>query len=286
MILVTGATGYTGRRLVARLAATGAQVRCLVRADSDRTPLAILNPQVHVGDLETPSSIRPAFDGVRVVIHLAHIRFAQTVLQSTPPNVQRLVMVSSLQALSRVPSLSVDRVLEGEAAVAASGLPCVTLRPSMIYGPGNDRNISLLAARIRRHRVQPLVGDGRALQQPVFVDDVAAAVLAAAQGRGRAGQTYALCGPDPHSYTELVDLVGAAVGRRPLKVRVPVWLALVALRACRWAGLSPAVNSEQIRRLQENKACSIDAARRDLGFEPVSFPAGLTQCGYTPRVPD
>ncbi|MFO7900713.1 MAG: NAD-dependent epimerase/dehydratase family protein [Planctomycetota bacterium] len=184
MILVTGATGYLGRRVVRRLCERHEQVRCLVRATSDTSELEHLEVEIHVGDLEDRPSACPAFRDADAVIHLAHIRYAPVVLESASPGVSRIVLLSSLRALSRVPSSSVTDVRTGEAAARASRLPWILLRPSMIYGPGDDRNISRLADFLRRHRIFPVLCDGRTLQQPVFVEDVVQAVLAAAAGQG------------------------------------------------------------------------------------------------------
>jgi nucleoside-diphosphate-sugar epimerase len=189
--------------------------------------------------------------------------------------VERLVLLSSQRARSGVPSASVAAVQAGEAAVAAAQRPCVVLRPTMIYGPGDDRNISRIVAFVRRHGWFPVFGDGQALQQPVFVGDVVEAIHAAASGRGKTGGRYDLAGPDPLPFVRLLDLIGRAVGRQPLKPRIPLWVAIPLLQLARAVGVRLPLEAEQVRRLQEDRSCSIAAAREDLGFAPLSFSAGL-----------
>ena len=145
----------------------------------------------------------------------------------------------------------------------------------MIFGPGNDRNISRLAAHLRRIRCIPVFGSGRHLQQPVFVDDVVSAILASL-ARGPGGE-YALAGPRPLPYNEMIELVGDAVGVRPLKLHIPVPLALAACHLARILPLKLALDGEQVRRLQEDKCYSIDAATEDLDFTPLGFEAALTR---------
>lgn len=276
MILVTGATGYTGRFLVARLLAAGEQVRCLVRSTSDRAFLDSLGVEVCLGDLEQPGTLVSAFAGVEIALHLAHVRYTRAVLAAAGPELRRVVVVSSLRRFSRVPSCSVDEVIAGEESALEAGSRVVLLRSTMIYGPGDDRNLSRLAGFLRRCRWFPVFGDGRALQQPVYVEDVVGAVMAAAVRPEAAGRQYALAGPRAVPYDQLVDLVAAAVGVRPVKVHLPVSLVLALARllpaaAGRRLGLEP----EQVRRLQEDKSCSIAAAAADLGFAPVDLVEGL-----------
>ena len=277
MILVTGATGYTGRFLLRRLSTSGRPVRCLVRPTSDWKELEQLGVEIRVGDLENPAQVRPAFCGVELVFHLAHIRYAPTVVGCVDDQTAQVVLVSSLRRFSRVPSLSVDQIVAGERCALQSGMRCTILRPSMIYGPGDDRNISRLAAYLRRCRWWPVFGSGRALQQPVYVGDVVEALLAAAQTAGAIGKQYAVAGPEAIPYNRLVELVGAAVGVTPVKVHLPVWLALTGLRVSAWCGVRWGLDAEQLRRLQEDHRCSIEVARADLGYRPLGFAEGLAR---------
>jgi nucleoside-diphosphate-sugar epimerase len=276
VILITGATGYTGRFLVARLLGAGEQVRCLVRPTSNRASLDTLGVEICLGDLERPGTLVPAFAGAEVALHLAHVRYTRSVLAAAGPELRRVVVVSSMRRFSRVPSRSVDEVIAGEESALEAGPRVVLLRPTMIYGPGDDRNLSRLAGFLRRYRWFPVFGQGRALQQPVHVEDVVAAIMAAAVRPEAAGRQYTLAGQRAVTYDQLVDLIAAAVGVRPVKVHLPVPLVLALARllpaaAGRRLGLEP----EQVRRLQEDKSCSIAAAAADLGFAPVDLVEGL-----------
>ena len=277
MIVVTGATGYTGSLLVRRLLAEGEAVRCLVRPGTDARALEELGVEVVRGDLEQPDGAGTAFAGARVVLHLASIRHAQSVLDGVDVGIERMVLVSSLRRFSLVPDPTVAEVTEAEALVLESELPWVMLRPSMIYGPGDDRNISRLAAQLRRRRVLPIPGRGQCLHQPVYVEDVVAAILAAAAKPGIEHRSYALAGLEPLSYNALVDAVGAAIGVRPLKVHLPLWMALWGVAMARRIGLFAGIDRAQILRLQEDKAYSIEEASADLDYAPVAFATGLNR---------
>jgi nucleoside-diphosphate-sugar epimerase len=277
VILVTGATGYVGRFLLPRLASWGQPLRCLVRPAGDRGKLAAYPVELCTGDLEDPASLPPALEGVRLVFHLAHIRHTPALLASAPAGVERLVLVSSQRRYSQVPSPSVGEVIAGEQCAFDSPLPWTLLRPAMIYGPGEDRNLSRLAAYLRRRPWLPVCGNGRALQQPLHVEDLVEAMLAAARSPLALRRAYDLAGPESLSYNALVDQVGAALGVRPRVVHLPLSLVLAGLWAARLGGLRPGLEAEQFRRLQEDKACDIAAARADLGFAPRPLSTGLAQ---------
>lgn len=276
MILVTGGTGYTGCLLARRLLAeVEEEVRFLVRPSSDRSRLPPGAAEVFTGDLTRPREVAAAFGGVSRIVHLAHIRYTGTLVECLAGSVDHVVLVSSLRRFSQVRSASVEEVLRGEECALDSRMPCTILRPSMIFGPGNDRNISRLAAHLSRIRCIPVFGSGRHLQQPVFVDDVVGAILATL-ARGPGGE-YALAGPRALPYNEVIDLVGAAVGVQPLKLHIPVRLALAACHLARIVPFELSLDTEQVRRLQEDKCYSIDAATQDLGFTPLGFEAALSR---------
>ncbi len=272
-VFVTGGTGYTGRRLLHRLAGTGCRVRVLVRSSSD---IASLPASVEVirGDLEDIGSLGSALDGVRLVYHLAHVRFTANLLQAVSDDVEHVVVVSSLRALSRVPSATVNQVLEGESAARHARVPWTILRPSMIFGDGDDRNISRLADRVRRRAWIPALG--RACRhQPVFVEDVLDAILACAGAPAARAQTYAIAGAEPLTWDELAAIVGQVVGERPRRMPLPAAAAAWLLSIIEATGLALPIRSEQVQRMLEDKVYDIEPARRDLGFTPLTFGAAM-----------
>jgi len=277
MILVTGATGYTGRFLARRLLAADRPVRFLVRPTSDATGLAGSQSEIVCGDLESPEDLASAFAGVCHLVHLAHIRHTAALARLVGPQVNRVVLVSSQRLYSRVPCPSVAEVIAGEAAARASNMPWTILRPSMIYGPGDDGNISRLARHLGQRRWLPVFGSGRQLHQPVYVEDVVDAILACLTGENLVGRSYDLAGAAPLAYDELIDLIGDAVGVRPLKLHLPVGISLAALWGARRLGIPVPVTAAQVRRSQENKVADIEAVRTELGVRPLAFREGLAR---------
>jgi nucleoside-diphosphate-sugar epimerase len=120
-------------------------------------------------------------------------------------------------------------------------------------------------------------GGGHRLQQPVHVDDLADAIVACLDRPATIGRAYDLAGPEPLTFREVIAAAGAAVGRRPRVVPVPLGPAVAALRVAERVLPDPRLRAEQLERLAEDKAFPIDAARRDLGFDPRPFAAGIAE---------
>jgi len=278
MMLVTGGMGYVGQFLLRELAQQKRSVRCLVRPGKPKEKLHQLEQwgmEWVEGDLLNGEVRRRALKGVRTVVHLAHIRYGAALLADMPGEVERVVMMSSLWRFSRVQSAAVDEVVESEHAVEGSDKPWVLLRPSMIYGPGNDRNISRLRTHLRRWRCVPIFGSGYAVHQPVYVEDVVGATIAAVDQPDIEHRSYALAGGEELTYRDLLHALGDSIGVSPLIVPLPARFLAYIIGVLREWGVRLPVDSEQIMRLQEDKRYDIADARRELGFNPLCFKEGL-----------
>ncbi|HEY3060128.1 MAG TPA: NAD-dependent epimerase/dehydratase family protein, partial [Chloroflexota bacterium] len=152
--------------------------------------------------------------------------------------------------------------------VQASSLDWTIVRPTMIYGTARDRNISRLLRFVRRWPVFPLCGD--ALWQPVHVEDVADAVVAALDSTATVRRTYNLPGAAPVRFSELVRTAARAAGRRHvLLIPVPIATATVAAR------LTRIVSPEQIQRLAEDKTFDYADAAYHFNYQPRTFAVGV-----------
>ncbi|MBI5709108.1 MAG: NAD(P)H-binding protein [Candidatus Eisenbacteria bacterium] len=275
-VAVTGALGFVASRLLQRLIGRGTRVIGIVRPGRDAARLASAGVEVRFADLSEPAAQPHAFDGARAVVHLAGVAQAPGLVPALrDAGVERAVFVSSAGVHTRLPGAGAAAKREGEAAVRASGLAWTILRPSMIYGTPGDRNLARLLRWLRVMPVVPIPGGGHTPQQPVHVDDLVAAIVAALERPAAAGRDYDLGGPEPLTLRQLIAQSGAAVGRRarvlPLPLR-PVWRAL---QIARRLGLPTPLRPEQILRLEESKAVDITPARTDLGFAPRPFSEGI-----------
>jgi nucleoside-diphosphate-sugar epimerase len=172
------------------------------------------------------------------------------------------------QALAR-------RFADGEAALAAwaeaHGIGWTVLRPTLIYGEGRDKNISQVARLIRRFGFFPLLGAAQGLRQPVHLQDLAAACIAALEQPAALNHAFNLSGAEVLSYREMVERVFAALSMRPRFVRAPLWmfrLLVATMRMLpRFRNWSPAM----VERMNRDMVFDHAEAVRDLGFAPRAF---------------
>ncbi|HEY8491772.1 MAG TPA: NAD-dependent epimerase/dehydratase family protein [Dehalococcoidia bacterium] len=242
-ILVTGASGYVGRRLVARLAGRGLPVRALVRARPDAAELQATGAQAVTGSVLDPKAARRAVEGAVAVVHLVGALIA-------PPARYEAVNYGSVAALleavaatggsPRLIFLSFPGASAGatnpylrakgraEDAIVASGLPYVILRSAHIYGPDAAFLHALVDAVSRRRAL--VIGGGKQRMQPVYVDDVVETLAGAVARPDLARQTLEIGGPDTLPYEVLLSLVAGRLGRpfRPLRVPLPLLGVLAA----------------------------------------------------------
>lgn len=277
-VLVTGATGFTGSRLIPLLLQSGFQVRVFVRPTSNRSPLSALTVEWATGDFANPETFTAALHGVDALINIASLGFghAESILKSMKEaGVKRGLFISTTAIFTQLNAGSKSIRLAAEEAIQASGLDYTILRPTMIYGTPRDRNMWRLIRLLRITPVMPIFGDGESLQQPIFVDDVAQAVLLALQNDVTLRKSYNIAGKAPLTYNQVIDIVATALGKRVWKLHLPYMPIVRVLQFTERIGIRLPIKAEQVLRLNENKAFSYEEAQRDFGFSPRSFEVGI-----------
>lgn len=276
--LVTGATGFTGSRVVPILLQNGYQVRCLTRAASDRSPLSTLTVEWVTGDLSNPETLTAALRGVDALVNIASLGFGHvdSILRSAKEaGVKRGIFISTTAIFTRLNAGSKSIRLAAEESIQASGLDYTILRPTMIYGSPRDRNMWRLIRLLRIMPIMPIFGDGESLQQPIFVDDVAQAVLRALQTDVTIGKSYNIAGKAPLTYNQVIDAVASALGKRVWKIHLPYMPIVRMLQFTERLRLRLPIKAEQVLRLNEDKAFTYEEAGRDFGFSPRGFGEGI-----------
>jgi uncharacterized protein YbjT (DUF2867 family) len=272
--LVIGANGNVGTLLLRELVRRGERPRGSLRPGRAR-PADLAEVDWVEADLALPGTLGPALAGVDTVIWTPAVWLVPgclSVLEAAAP--RRLVIISSASVHTKLESSGARTKREAEARIHESGLAWTILRPTMIYGNSRDRNITRLLNYLERWPVFPLVGAGSGLMQPVFIHDLVAMILRAAEVPAAAAQTYDCGGGSPLSFRELVEAAAAALGRRVRFVSVPPGLAAGMLRTASRLGLK-SLREEQVLRLAEDKVVDNAPALRDLGVASRTFPEGV-----------
>jgi uncharacterized protein YbjT (DUF2867 family) len=247
MLLLTGATGSIGSRLLPLLLEADQEVRCLVR-EPRRLGERRVDVQIALGDLgemSDPYLVRQALRGVDTVVHLAAtirdqprhrieelngLATVRLLRAAERSGVGRFVFFSALNASASQRTRFFRAKWLAEQAVESSDLDSIVFAPSIVYDR-SDPWITLLR-RFSFLPVLPVSGEGTARFQPIWADDTARCVVAALGRDGGKGR-YELAGPETLTYDEMSDLVSRAAGRpRPL-VHLPLPLIRAGLLATR-----------------------------------------------------
>lgn len=276
MLLVTGITGLTGRFLYELLIKDGITARFLVRETGSYKELQKVDSAHFVtGDVSKAADIAAVLDNVDTVIHLVNIRYSPQIIEACKMrNIKRVIFVNTTSVYSKYQSAA-GKYKELEANILSSGLDYTVIRPTMIYGNGQDKNIHKLIKLADRLPVFPIVGKGNHLMQPIYAGDAAWAIYKAyKKGETSLGKCYNIAGKEPLSYLELIKEIGAALGKNLRLIHVPYGIALAIGRL---GDLIPngLITYEKIQRLAEDKFFDYSDAVRDLDFAPMSFTEGV-----------
>jgi uncharacterized protein YbjT (DUF2867 family) len=296
-VTVFGGSGFLGRHLVKRLAARGDILRIAVR---DPVGAAFLKPMGDVGqvvplkvDVRDEAAVASAVAGTDAVVNLVGIlfergrqRFAEIhataagriARQAHAAGAKHLVQVSALGADPEGPALYARSKAAGEEAVRAAFPGAVILRPSVVFGPEDDffnrfaalarilPALPVLGASPRLVHLPEggarfeLCGDGGPRFQPVYVGDVADAMVRALDDAATAGKVYELGGPRIYSFKELMALVLRETGRKRLLLPLPLGLAEIEAALLSLLPLpTPLLTRDQVRLLRRDNVVSPDA---------------------------
>ncbi len=278
-VFVTGATGFTGSRVVPLLLKEGHEVRCLYRPSSDRSSLPQPEIEWVTGDLSNSQSLTSAMQGIDVLINIASLGFGHAdsiITAAKSAGIKRAIFISTTAIFTKLNAKSKSVRMQAESAIESSGLDYTILRPTMIYGSPRDRNMWRLINFIKKFPIIPVFGDGTHLQQPIFVDDVAQAVVSCLSNENTVGKSYNIAGKYPLTYNAVIDTIADKLNKRIWKVHIPSKPVVALLNLFEKIRLPFPIKAEQVLRLNENKDFSYAEAERDFGFSPRSFEEGIS----------
>lgn len=290
LVTVVGGSGFLGRYIVQRLAEAGLRVRVAVRHPETALflkPLGGLGQiQLVRGDITSDAQMAAAFDGAAAGVNLVGIlaesgkqRFdavqaegaGRAARAAAAAGVRHYVQVSAIGAdgASAVPYARSKA--QGEAAVLAAIPTATILRPSLVIGP-EDQFLNRFAAMAQLSPVLPVIA-GNTRFQPVFVMDIAAAVVAALNTGAAAGRTYEIGGPEVLSFRAIIAMINAETRQRRRLVEVPGWIAALMAKLGDVLPFMP-MTSDQLAMLgKDNVVTSGLPGLADLGVQATPMVA-------------
>lgn len=278
-ILVTGATGFTGQRVLPLLKGKG-DIRCFVRPNSNIQKIEKFGYEIAYGDLGDLSSLKRAMSECNVLINIASLGFGHTpeiVRVAGKVDIKRAIFISTTALFTQINTNSKSVRQQAEDCIKASKLDWTILRPTMIYGAPGDRNMIRLVRFMDHSPLFPIFGTGNYLQQPVYVEDVAKSIVAVLFNEKTIQKEFNISGKFPHTFNEIIDLTAKALEKKVVKLHLPVRPFLLAFKLYEKLSKKPWIRCEQIIRLNEHKNFDYSAAKKIFGFDPISFQEGITK---------
>lgn len=274
-ILITGAQGLIGKKLVSKLKETNHTITILSRKGMVR------------GDLLSTPSLEKATENIDLVIHLAGIthtnneqlyydvntKGTKNLIEASIKNsVKRFIYISTRAASSEGGAYAYSKLL-AEKEVIKSSLDWIILRPAEVYGAGEKEAISRLIKIIQKSFFVPVLGNGKYTLAPVYVEDVISAIVACLN-KNISKKIYTIAGPEEITYNALIDKISNYINVKRIKIHVPVLFFRIASLIFLLSNKTIFVR-DQIPRLICKKSSDIHETSRDLHFFPITFKAGL-----------
>jgi NADH dehydrogenase len=292
-IAIFGGSGFLGRVLVQKLAQKGAVIKIGVRAPDEAL---FLRPMGHVGqiiptysDITNPASVAALCEGADYVVNLVgilyqkkhqkfntvHIKGAQTIAEACKKKgIQRLIHISALGAEANSPSKYAATKAKAEKVVLAADPMATILRPSLMIGP-DDHFFNLFASMSRISPVLPLFGGGLTRFQPVYVGDVATAIIKLLEENTGQGKIFELGGPSVYTFKELMTLMLKTIKRKKILLPLPFFVGEM-LGTILQLLPHPLLTRDQIILLKKDSIVSKRALTfKDLKITPSSLEAIL-----------
>jgi uncharacterized protein YbjT (DUF2867 family) len=289
LVTVFGGSGFVGRYVVQQLAHRGWRIRAAVRRPVDAEFLRTYGDVGQVGlvqaNIRDDASVAAAVAGADAVINLCGLLYesgkqtfgavhaigaARVARAAQAAGVKRLAQISAIGASETSTAEYARTKAAGEAAVRTAFPDAIVLRPSIVFGP-EDTFFNRFGSLARFLPILPLIGGGETKFQPVYVRDLAAAIVTAIEG-GTA-PVYELGGPRVYSFRQLMEYILAQIERNRLLVPLPYEIASFEARFLELLP-NPLLTRDQVEMLKhDNVVSSGMPGLKELGIEPTAVEA-------------
>ena len=294
LVTVFGGSGFVGTSVVQLLAARGYRIRVAVRRPDLAGPATMLGTVGQIvpiqANLRNAASVERAVAGADMVVNLVGLgiesgkqKFAAVNTEGAA-TVARAARAAGVKSLVHMSALGVDTAakvsayartkLEGENAVLAAFPEAIILRPSLIFGQG-DGFFNLMGTLARMFPIMPLIS-GTSRFQPVYVGDVAEAIVKALDGTVQTGRVYELGGPEVETHQQLLERILREAGRKRPLLPLSSGIAGMFASILSFLPFKPLITSDQVALLGKDNVVSEAAISENrtlaaFGITPTSM---------------
>ena len=280
-VIVSGATNQVGVFLLPRLIAAGFGVHALSRNNPAAQKLQHKLITWHQIDL-SGNKKKLNIPEAEYFIHLAPIWLIPGIIdQLLQKGVRRIIALGSTSRYSKFNSRdekeqdTIRKLITAEEALISkcnsSGVAWTLFRPTMIYGCGMDRNVTMIARFIKRFGFFPLTDKGNGYRQPVHADDVACSCMSVMNCPAAYFHAYNLSGGQMLTFREMVEAIFRALGKKPRIISIPKYLAFFLMRCATLIPSYRHINPEMMERVNRDICFDSSDARRDFSYSPREF---------------
>jgi nucleoside-diphosphate-sugar epimerase len=302
-VLVTGAAGVMGVRLVRGLISAGWRVRAVVLpGDPLRARLNGLGCDMREADVSDAASLRGICDGIDTIYHLAaviishdpsvfvrvnHKGTAHIVDEAVRARARHFIYVSSASVIypKRTPYAE-SKLAAEELVKAQTSFAFTIVRPTLVYDAGGGQELLMFLDYLRRFPLVPFIGSGSAMKRPVWAGDIIDGLLRLAGNPVSHGKTYNFSGGEPISMVDFARLLLAHVGEPRPFVHVPVPLCRALALAMGLLMDRPPLTPSAIAGIVNDADLDPTQAMNDLAYRPVSVREGLRSHFPIEALPD
>lgn len=305
IILITGGTGFTGVHLVKALCETGATVRVIARASSNRSELEGLNIEWFTGDVFDEQTIEQAIQNVTYIFHVAaayreakisdevywnvHVKSTQLLAKHAlkQSNLKRFIHTSTIGVHGHIEHPPADEhyrfapgdeyqntKVEAEEWIKdfsnTNQLPLTVVRPAGIYGPGDRRLLKVF--KMAKLPVCPILGmNTKNLYHLIHVEDLVAFMVHASQQQSTLGEVY-ICGNNSDiSFKDMVIIIAERLGKKAKFLRLPVTpffvLGDICEAICKPLNIEPPIYRRRVAFFTKDRSFNTEKMRQQAGFE-------------------
>jgi len=288
-VLITGATGFIGKRTVQYFLEKNYLVKALVRHTNQDCLVEHPNLEVISGNMQDYTSLRQATQEIQWVIHLAaaksdeqdsyqtNVQGAENLLKACKESgVSYIINVSTQSAKIKKKGVYADTKFKADQLFINNPIPITTLRPSVVYG---DKENGVFGSLVKASNLPfiPIFGSGEWRCRPIHVEDLIKTFELAFLHPEKHYRTYDIGGPDEISLNGLIDRITSILNKRPLIVHLPAWIGYAAAKMLSFIFTKPPITISNILGSTQNTEMDTQTYFRDFSFTPRCLDKGLQE---------